>query len=185
MRTISEACGLSIGTINFHFGSKAQIALSIIQEQHNRAIALAHSVESAYESAIERLIHLAHDVAVQLQQDRVVQAGIELSLQIDDFIGPTTESYDGWSTAIAEQLALGLETGELVSDLDAVALAETYLGCFTGVQILSRVRTNRDDLLKAVRNLWLVIMAGLIAPEHRAFARQVLDETFSAEATSG
>ncbi len=181
LRLISEASGVPMGTINFHFGSKDQIALAIIQEQHNRAIALAEQVESRFDTAIERLIHLAYEVAVQLQEDRIVQAGIELSMQVGDFIVPTVDSYDGWSAAIARQLAQGLENGELVSELDAAALAETYLACFTGVQILSRVRTDRADLLAAVRKLWLVIAGGLVAPDRRDFTRQTLDAVFGTD----
>lgn len=182
LRSISEASGVSLGAINFHFRSKEQIARAVIEEQHARTDALAREVVAAHSTTFARLIHLSFAASVQMHADPVVQAGVELTLQVGDFLDPSARSADGWDRTVADQIALGLERGELESDLGAAALAETFLACFTGAQIRSRVRDGRRELLPAVRDLWLLILPGVIASAHRAAARRAVDEALAAHA---
>lgn len=176
LRQISNASGVSLGAINFHFGSKEQIALAVIQEQHRRAISLSQRTVGLHDSTIERLIRLSRAAAEQLMTDRVVQAGVELSMQVGDFVDPTARSYDGWSRELCAQMQRGLDSGELESELDATRLAETCLACFTGVQLLSRVRADRRDLLPHLRDLWSLILPGIVPADRVALARTVLSD---------
>lgn len=178
MRGIAEECGMSLGTINFHFGAKEQIALSIIALQRERSAARAAEVLSSSESVIERLVRFSYAAADQLRSDIIVQAGFELSMQVGDFIDPSARSYSDWSAAIEAMLALGIERGEVRPEIDVSATADTYLGCFTGVQLLSRVRSHREDLFTGVRNLWALILDGVFPADRRDQAQRIIAEVF-------
>lgn len=178
MRTIAEASGMSLGTVNFHFGSKQQIAFSIIEEQHHRAVELIERVDAEFSTAVERLVNLSLAFAKQLQQDRVVQAGFELSLRVGIPVDPALMAHDPWREAISRHLQQGLESGGFVSELTVPQLTNTYLACISGVGIHSRVHTERADLLDAIKQLWVAIIPGLVAPQHIDSARRALDSAF-------
>lgn len=88
-----------------------------------------------------------------------------------------------WDQAVSTQLALGLEKGEFVSELNVDSLAKVYLACFAGVQVSSRTGVSREEPLSALRDLWIVLLAGLIPPEREAFARSVVEGAFAAHAS--
>ncbi|MBK0421440.1 TetR/AcrR family transcriptional regulator [Leucobacter sp. CSA2] len=178
MRGIAEESGVSLGTINFHFGTKDQIALAIIAEQRARSAARAEEVIASFDTVTERLVQFSIAAADQLRSDPIVQAGFELSVEAGDFIDPSARSYAGWSVAIEAMLHAGIESGEIRPGIDVPAVADTYLACFTGVQLLSRVRSGREDLFTGVRNLWTLIADGLFPEERKDEALRIIAEAF-------
>lgn len=178
MRGIAEECGVSLGTINFHFGTKDQVALAIIEEQRVRSQARAEQVIASYDTVTERLVQFSIAAADQLRRDPIVQAGFELSVEAGDFIDPSARSYAGWSHAIAAMLELGVENGEIKAGIDIPAVATTYLECFTGVQLLSRVRSHRADLFTGVRNLWMLVADALFPESRRDEALRIITAAF-------
>lgn len=185
MRAIAEESGISTGSIVFHFRTKDQIALAVLQEQHARSIAKMTEVAQERETTIERLVYVSRAVADQLLNDTVVRAGIALTLEEIEFGESTSSFYDDWIKAIELQLGPALASGELMSNLDAADLAESYIGFFTGVQLLSRVRSGWKGLLQAVSNLWFAIIDSLVPPESRDSAHRVIREAFADPATVG
>lgn len=56
------------------------------------------------------------------------------------------------------------ENGELLPQVDVEASARLFVGCFTGVQMLSKIMTNHADLVVGVTNMQRHLMAGIAVP---------------------
>ena len=179
LRTIAEACGVSLGAINFHFRTKEQIALGVVEEQRVRSLEAAERVLAERQSPLERMIHLSRALAELLMTDAIVRAGVELSLEVGTAIDPNATREDGWSGVFAAQLAAAVDAGEIVSDLGTDRLADTLLGCISGVQALSRLHSDRTDLPAAIADLWLMLLPGIVAPEHLPRARDAVAAAFA------
>ncbi|NJP73779.1 TetR/AcrR family transcriptional regulator, partial [Streptomyces sp. C1-2] len=54
--------------------------------------------------------------------------------------------------------------GEILAHVDVAALARLFVGAFTGVQVLSRIMTERADLPERVTDLYRYLMPAVAAP---------------------
>ena len=74
---------------------------------------------------------------------------------------------------------LAVASGELRTDLTAEQLGSTVVPYFTGVQLVSDVRTRRTDLMPAVATMWRVVIAATADPKHRDRLLAVVEDAFS------
>lgn len=175
---IAEESGISQGSMYFHFKSKEQIALAVINEQHARSLSVLHADASG--SVFEHLVRVSRGVADQLREDTVVRAGIRLALEEDSLQEESAGFYEAWVSSTGERLSHAIQTGEIVSSLPAAALARTMIGYFTGVQLMSRATSGRSDLFAVLVQMWVVLTDALIPEERRKTALAVVGEMFAA-----
>lgn len=71
---------------------------------------------------------------------------------------------EGWIEHNVEILSAARDNGELLPSVDVAAAAKMFVGAFTGVQILSKVMTDRADLVERVADLQRHLMAGVAVP---------------------
>lgn len=71
---------------------------------------------------------------------------------------------EGWIEHNVEILSAARDNGELLPSVDVPAAAKMFVGAFTGVQILSKVMTDRADLVERVADLQRHLMAGVAVP---------------------
>ncbi len=177
---IAEESGVSQGSMYFHFKSKEQIALAVINEQHARSLPVLHADPSPSASVFEHLVRVSRGVAEQLREDTVVQAGIRLALEEDSLQEESAGFYEAWVASTAELLEHAVTEGEIVSSLPVAALARTMIGYFTGVQLMSRATSGRADLFAVLVQMWVVLTDALIPEERRKTALAVVGEVFAA-----
>ncbi len=107
-----------------------------------------------------------------------MRAGIRLSLERGEFAAATVGFYEQWIAGIVDVFRLAIASGELRTELHAEQLGATVVPYFTGVQLVSDVRTGRADLFPAVATMWRVVIAGIADPRHRERLLGVVSELF-------
>lgn len=160
---IAAAAGLTKGALYFHFASKDELAFAVIAEQHRRTMTASAAIVAEGRPALETLILLCRSLAHQLLEDPVVQAGIRLTTDVASADRAVAGPYRDWFTAIEELVARAIEEGDIAARVDPVVFARFVSPAFTGVQLVSATLTSRADLLQRAREMWVVMLPGIVA----------------------
>lgn len=155
---ILERSGLTRGALYHHFPSKEALAVALLTG-HQDALRVPDQP-----TKVQAVINLTHTYARQLQNDPVLRACVRLAVEQSSLQGPTAAPYQQASAAIRELLAQAKEQGELLPGVDPAEAAEMINGTFTGLQVMSRVQTNRKDLPQRVSTMWRFLLPGLVNP---------------------
>lgn len=159
---IASEARVTKGALYFHFPSKDELARAVIAEQHRRTMTASAEVIAEGRPGLETMILLSASLAHQLLTDRVVQAGIRLTTDVSSFDPPVTEPYEDWLRTAGALFRQASEEGDLRADLDPGMLASVVVPAYTGVQLLSETISHRADLLDRVRDLWIVLLPGIV-----------------------
>lgn len=162
--TIAETAGVTKGALYFHFNSKEEIARAVIDEQHRRVTVSAAEIFQATASPAETMMLMCADLAGWLVSDVVVRAGIRLTTGGAIFDPPTRAPYDDWLATFEDLVGRAVGAEEFRQSTDPARLAHFIIPSFTGVQLLSDVLTNMDDLKMRVGELWDVLLAAFAEP---------------------
>jgi AcrR family transcriptional regulator len=167
------------GLIYFYFRTKEAIALAVIEEQNARTFAVMQS-HTDPASPMSTLIRASRGIGQLLLDDAVVRAGIRLSLEQGVFADPTSDFYDLWIQGVIDTFVAARDVGELRRDFDPARLGANVVAFFTGVQLVSNVRTGRKDLMEALDSMWTILMSGVATPENQDRLTSVIEDTFAA-----
>ncbi|CAM5378394.1 ScbR family autoregulator-binding transcription factor [Leifsonia shinshuensis] len=160
---IAAAARLTKGALYFHFTSKDELALAVIADQHRRTMEASAAILAEGRPALESLVLLSRSLGRQLLEDPVVQAGIRLTTEIGTPEQPVTEPYEDWFRSIEELTRRAIEEGDVSERVDPAMFAHLLSPAFTGVQLVSAALTGRADLLQRIRELWIVLLPGIVA----------------------
>ncbi|MFP3466347.1 ScbR family autoregulator-binding transcription factor [Leifsonia sp. SIMBA_070] len=159
---IATASGVTKGALYFHFPSKDELARAVIAEQHRRTMAAATEVVEEGRPGLETMVLMSGMLARQLLTDPVVQAGIRLTTDVASFDTPVTDPYRDWLRTSESLFRQAVDEGDLRGDLDPGVLASVIVASYTGVQLVSETFSQRADLLQRVRDLWTVLLPGIV-----------------------
>lgn len=160
---IAAAAGLTKGALYFHFASKDELAHAVIAEQHRRTMEASAAIVAEGRPALETLVLLSRSLGRQLLEDPVVQAGIRLTTDVATADQPIVEPYDDWFRALEDLTRRAIEEGDVAESVDPGMFAHLLSPAFTGVQLVSATLTGRADLLQRVRELWVILLPGIVA----------------------
>lgn len=172
---IAAAAGLTKGALYFHFASKDELAFAVIAEQHRRTMAASAAILAEARPALESMILLSRSLGHQLLEDPVVRAGIRLTTDVASADQPIVEPYEDWFAAIEDLTRRAIDEGDVSAHVDPAMFAHFVSPAFTGVQLVSATLTARADLLQRVREMWVVLLPGIVA-EGRLDALRELPE---------
>jgi AcrR family transcriptional regulator len=162
---IAEAAGVTKGALYFHFPSKDELARAVIDEQHRRTMAASAEVIAEDRPGLETMVLLSGALARQLLTDPVVQAGIRLTTDVASLEDPVTGPYQDWLRTAEEQFRKAIREGDLRDEIDPAVLAQVVVASYTGIQLVSETFTHRADLLQRARELWVVLLPGIVPPD--------------------
>jgi AcrR family transcriptional regulator len=172
---ISEA-GVTQGALYFHFDSKRDLAVALIESQHEKSINIPSEL-----TGLRALIVMSGALALQIRTDPVVQAGLRLSTESSElFPEYASKPYRDWIEACRFYIDQAVVDGEVDPDLDAASTARYVMSAFTGVQVVSRALTGWEDLYDRLEEMWRVVVRGIATASRRdelvALASEVRDE---------
>lgn len=138
MKDIAAASGVSEGALYFHFGSKSQVALSLLSLQQERMTAVLTNCLAAPGDGLSKLISVMSDLGDLMARDEIVQAGIRLDDDPAAEIAPVArDAYLGWIRIARALIQLGIVDGSIAPDTDVDAAAEFANYAFVGAQVLA------------------------------------------------
>ncbi|MFC8346976.1 ScbR family autoregulator-binding transcription factor [Streptomyces sp. NPDC057280] len=150
--------GLTRGALYHHFPSKEAIAMALL-EAHGEALVVPDR-----STRIQTIIDLTFAFAGQLQRDPVLRASVRLAVEKTSLPRPVHTPYEQSSAAILELLEQAGKQGEILPGLDLNEVSAVIVGAFTGMQVMSQVYTDREDLPERLTAMWRLLLPGLVAP---------------------
>lgn len=150
--------GLTRGALYHHFPSKESIAVALLNA-HSEALVVPEQP-----TRIQAVIDLTFSFASRLQRDPVLRASVRLAVEKTSFPRPLNTPYDQSSAAIRELLEEAEKRGETLPGLNLNEATTVIVGAFTGMQVMSQVYTNREDLPDRVTAMWRLLLPGMVTP---------------------
>ena len=155
---ILERAGMTAGALYFHFKSKEELALEVMNAQPQTV--LPHLASRG----LQRLVDLTLIWSRQLREDVLLRAGVRLAVEQGGFGVQNLNAYQNWQGIMAECLQTAGEDGELRPGVDPDRTATFVVGACTGVQLYSELRTGREDLTEQVVQMWQLLLPGVAVP---------------------
>ncbi len=135
---IAKQAGLSKGGVYFHFKSKREIFLALVEEEYSRAMTVIDSVTMGEGDALEKLLTLAdHFTRVFETGDEpkfLVVIG-EMALRDPEVRDQLLAVQQSYLDKIAELVEWGVREGHLREELDTQMVALVLKSQLDGVQV--------------------------------------------------
>ncbi|SDW47636.1 transcriptional regulator, TetR family [Arthrobacter sp. cf158] len=160
---ITKRAGVTKGALYFHFTSKRDLALAVIDEQHAMVQESGSLIAASDNPALEKIIGLCRMFGQQLLDEPIVQGGIRLTFEASAFQADVSGPYEDWINTAEQLLEQAKMDGTVRDSLDPAAFARYLIASFTGVQMVSEVLTGREDVLLRIEQMWEFMMPALIS----------------------
>lgn len=154
---ILDRAGVTKGALYFHFGSKEELAVGVFEEQ----LAIALPPQS---SKLQELVDSGLVMARRLRSEPLVRASVGLALDQGAMDLDRTPAFRMWIDQNTQLLTEAKERGELLQHVDVAETAELLVGSFSGVQLLSHLRCQRQDLERRVVVLFEHFLPSITVP---------------------
>jgi AcrR family transcriptional regulator len=172
---IATAASVTKGALYFHFPSKDDIARAVIQRQHEISFSSGAAIMEQGLPAVETMIRLCAGLANQLLTDRIVQAGIRLTTEVSNFERPVADPYEDWLGTFEALAKRAIDEGDFEPTVDPAILSHFIVPAFTGVQLVSETLTGREDLRERVREMWTILLPGLVRADRYGALKDLPD----------
>jgi AcrR family transcriptional regulator len=154
---LAEA-GVTKGALYFHFSSKEELAMALIEELWK-----ADLPDADGEVTLQTIIDMSHAFAHNIRNDVRVRASNRLVLEAN-FSRPAPEVYQRWIGILTDVLTQARERGDLRSEWDPAVVADWVSATFVGLASQSEVFTGMSDLHERLTVQWRIALPGLVPP---------------------
>lgn len=167
LNDIVRETGLTKGAFYFHFPSKEALALEVFRTKQEEWQTATAAVFGQHPRAIARLNAMLDCNCEMIEADASSRAVGRLCVELsrDPNIGPRmTVHLSVWFEMVAEQILTAQREGDVRSDIDPRAAAETIVSAFIGVEQVSEALSGLSDFRARLDNLRILTMAALLPP---------------------
>jgi AcrR family transcriptional regulator len=134
--------GLTKGAFYFHFASKEQLALAVLEEKQRQWLEFVRQQALDKPRAIDQLLALGPALIRLHRQDPSAFSAQRLSrdlARIPGLAGPIRVQMRGWIDLVAGLISQAQRDGDLPAHLDAAALATILVAATDGLKDLSDI----------------------------------------------
>jgi len=177
MAEIVLGTGMTRGAVYFHFSSKADLARTLVEQQHSAWPRLKEAADSQGLQGLEAIHYLLDRLGRQLRDDVLVRAAVKLAREANRIEDEIDSPFDDWCDYIGYRLRQAQLLGQMRTDLDPVTYAGIIVGMFLGVdefteiadrELTSGGSTVLDPSRYNLDAMWELVLRGLSAPGYRA-----------------
>jgi AcrR family transcriptional regulator len=167
LNEIILASGLTKGGFYFHFRSKRELALAVLQDSGERWVRLLDRELGATPTALERLVAAPRLIARLARRGEGPAALRRLADDLtrdpevrDEVCG----SIRTWIASAASDVVAAQAEGSVRDDLDPEVLAEILIAAFVGAQTFTE-QFGDDDLERRVEEQIAFVLPAILTPE--------------------
>jgi len=171
---IAERSGATKGAMYFHFRSKELLAQAVIEQQQEANAALQEQFVTSDLSALAILVSMVRELGLQMKNDVVVLAAMRLAVEIPESEQGTGATYEAWAAPTEVVIEHAIAQGDIRDTLEPGTLSRLLVASFTGIQTVSFATTRLDDLMPRLREMWTVMLPGIVAPGREHIIPDVL-----------
>lgn len=154
---ILARAGVTKGALYFHFASKEELAKALVEEQWRIELPPMDNPTNPIQSVID----LCHSFCFALCVNIRVRASNRLVTE-SNFDRPYPQVYTRWIEMIHAFLKVAHDSGDLRPEWDPAEVASYIGGSVFGIQTMSGVLTNREDLRQRLTDMWRISLPGLV-----------------------
>ncbi|MFJ2116036.1 MULTISPECIES: ScbR family autoregulator-binding transcription factor [unclassified Streptomyces] len=158
---ISARSGRTSGAIYFHFASKENLALAIVEEHFATWPTLIGRYGSVDLPALEKLVALSFDVARAFRDDVVIRAGARLWAERAAIDATLPRPFVGWLETVTGLLEEARSEGELAAGVPPEVAAYGLVCAFFGLHTVSDALEGRSQIEEGLHDLWLLHLTAL------------------------
>ncbi|UQA90936.1 ScbR family autoregulator-binding transcription factor [Streptomyces halobius] len=137
---VLERAGVTKGALYFHFASKEQLALAVLDE---------HVLDIAVEPQqikLQEFVDVTQVLAYRLRSDPIQRGAARLAVEQGSNHLDRKRSMISWADFVEGLLIEAKGRGEVLESVAVRETAELYVGAFAGMQMMSQALANRADL---------------------------------------
>lgn len=161
LRDVAERACVTKGALYFHFKSKKDLALAVIDEQHAMVEDAGDRAASGGLSALETIRSMSRIFGQQMLDEAIVRAGIRLTFEASAFDGDVKDPYRAWLNTVRVLAKQAQLENSLRSDIDVEDFARYLVSSFTGIQMVSSALNEQQNLLDRIDDMWAFIMPAI------------------------
>ncbi|MFD9248154.1 ScbR family autoregulator-binding transcription factor [Streptomyces sp. NPDC059556] len=150
--------GVTKGALYFHFASKEDLALGVLDAQMLDEPLTPQPVK------LQELVDQGFLLAHRLQRDPLVRASVALALDSGATGVDRAAPFKAWIDQVSEVLTVAKARGELLVHVDVTDTAELFSGAFAGIQTMSQILCDRKDLTHRVLVLLRHVLPTICTP---------------------
>ncbi|MEU9123944.1 ScbR family autoregulator-binding transcription factor [Streptomyces sp. NPDC048506] len=137
---VLERAGVTKGALYFHFASKEQLAMAVLDE---------HVLDIAVEPRqikLQEFVDAGQVLAYRLRNDPIQRGAARLAVEQGSNHLDRKQSMLSWTRFVEGLLNEARDRGEILESIEVHDTAELFVGAFAGLQMMSHALTNRADL---------------------------------------
>jgi AcrR family transcriptional regulator len=161
------------GAMYFHFRSKYELALAIIDHQHLMGYESMNEVLSRKLSGLETLIDISFLIATRDIGDDVARAGLNLLESIGRTDGAQARVLGDWAQAFAVVVQRAVAEGDVLSEHDPADISRLLVSTYMGIRQTSDV-DDPERFLADLEKTWLLILPGFANPDRIGYLSQFI-----------
>lgn len=174
---VVASSGHTSGAVYFHFRSKDNLAVSVVEAYHSRWTGMVDWYLECDAPAPVRLVALSLGVGRAYRDDPVVRAGARLWFERAAIAPAMPAPFVQWIAVTELLLRQGLENKDFLARVDVTRTARVLVSAFFGTHTVTDSLGERLRLEERVIDLWLTMLPALTAeePEQVLASARVLD----------
>lgn len=162
------------GAMYFHFRSKHELALTIIDRLNAETYESMADVLARKLSGLETLVDMYCVVATRDIGDDVARAGLNLLESIGRADGVQARVFSEWTKTFAEVVRRAIAEGDVMPNSDPEDVGRLLVAMFMGL----RQTTDIDDPQRYFGDLqksWALVLPGFADPDRLAYLNQFIE----------
>lgn len=158
---VLERSGVTKGALYFHFTSKQELAQAVLAGQVE-----AMPPTPQHELTLQEVVDQALLLSYMLTFDPMVRGSVRLTVEP----GSPADGLDrrvpmqAWTEYTLSFFKKAEANGELLPHVDLETLSKLSVGAFTGVQVLSKIMTDREDITQRIADLYTNLLTAVAVP---------------------
>ncbi|MFG2400862.1 ScbR family autoregulator-binding transcription factor [Streptomyces lydicus] len=137
---VLERAGVTKGALYFHFASKEQLALAVLEEQ------VVDIAVEPQKIKLQEFVDSGQVLAYRLRRDPIQRGAARLAVEQGSNHLDRKQSMISWTRFVEGLLNEARARGEILESIVVRDTAELFVGAFAGLQMMSHAMSNQADL---------------------------------------
>ncbi len=158
IQDIIRATGVKKGNLYYHFASKEELGIAVLQDAKDEFFQLLEAAFSG-STPLERVNNFLEAILNEQRKRNFVggclfgNTALEMSDTNSEFARIINKIFIRWSNILEEHLREAVERGELITDFAPHQLAKLIIAAIEGGIMMSRVSKDEKDLVDCMESL--------------------------------
>ena len=168
LENIARDAQVTKGALYFHFRSKTDLALAVLEAHHARWGEIVREIAGYGADPLTSVVALSFAVGANFQTNHIARAGVRLGNEHRAIDAQLPTPFVGWVGRLTDLLEAARAQGLVLAGVDCAAAARAIVAGYFGVQEMSARLEDGRDVADRLREWWQLVLPALTEPERAA-----------------